>query len=104
MSELIDNNSHRIETLEGVIKKLHDGADPESLKDEFGDLLAEVGASEIAAMENSLMADGMAEGEIVLIRSSFQVAPLIDALRGKGHEVSTRKVGGDAWEAWVRKR
>lgn len=47
---------------------------------------------------------GMAEGDVVLIRSTFQVAPLIDALRGKGHEVFNRRVGDDAWEAWVRKR
>ena len=45
----------------------------------------------------------MGEGEVVLIRSSFQVAPLIDAMRGKGHEVFNRKIGDDAWEAWVRK-
>jgi len=46
---------------------------------------------------------GMAVGEVLLVRSTFQVAPLIDALRGKGHEVFSRKVGEDAWEAWVRK-
>jgi hypothetical protein len=64
MSELLDNSRHRIETLKGIIRQLHDGADPESLKAEFGDLLAEVGVSEIAAMENSLMADGMEQAEI----------------------------------------
>lgn len=46
---------------------------------------------------------GLDEGGVVLIQSTFQVAPLIDALRGKGHEVFNRKVGDDAWEAWVRK-
>ena len=64
MSELLDNSRHRIETLKGIIRQLHDGADPESLKAEFGDLLAEVGVGEIAAMENSLMADGMEQAEI----------------------------------------
>jgi len=64
MSELLDNSRHRIETLKGIIRQLHDGADPESLKEEFGDLLAEVGVGEIAAMENSLMADGMEQAEI----------------------------------------
>ena len=64
MSELLDNSRHRIEALKGIIRSLHDGADPESLKEEFGDLLAEVGVSEIAAMENALMADGMAQEEI----------------------------------------
>ncbi|MEX1311978.1 MAG: DUF438 domain-containing protein [Candidatus Sulfomarinibacteraceae bacterium] len=64
MSELLDNSRHRIEALKGIIRQLHDGADPESLKAEFGDLLAEVGVGEIAAMENSLMADGMEQAEI----------------------------------------
>jgi len=46
---------------------------------------------------------GMAIGESLLVQSTFQVAPLIDAMRGKGHDVFTRKVGDDAWEAWVKK-
>jgi hypothetical protein len=46
---------------------------------------------------------GMAAGEALLIRSTFQVAPLIDAMRAKGHAVFSRKIGDDAWEAWVRK-
>ncbi len=64
MSELLDNSRHRIETLKEIIKSLHDGADPDSLKEEFGELLAEVGPTEIAAMENSLMSDGMKQEEI----------------------------------------
>lgn len=46
---------------------------------------------------------GMAVGEVLLVRSTFQVAPLIDAMRAKGHEVFTRKVGDEAWEAWVQR-
>ena len=46
---------------------------------------------------------GMAAGDVLLVRSTFQVAPLIDAMKGKGHEVFTSKVGDDAWEARVRK-
>jgi DUF438 domain-containing protein len=64
MSELIDNSRHRIETLKEIIKSLHDGADAESVKEDFGELLAEVGPSEIAAMENSLMSEGMPQEEI----------------------------------------
>jgi DUF438 domain-containing protein len=64
MSELLDNSRLRIETLKGIIRKLHGGADPNQLRGEFGDLLAEVGPTEIAAMENSLMADGMPQDEI----------------------------------------
>jgi DUF438 domain-containing protein len=64
MSELIDNSRHRIETLKGIIQRLHDGAEPDNVKAEFGDLLAEVGPTEIAAMENALMAEGMPQEEI----------------------------------------
>jgi DUF438 domain-containing protein len=64
MSELLDNNRFRIETLKQIVKSLHDGADPESLTGEFKSLLDEVGPSEIAAMENALMADGMPQEEI----------------------------------------
>jgi len=64
MSELLDNSRHRIESLKAIIRRLHDGADPDSLTEEFGDLLAEVGPSEIAAMENSLMAEGMPQSEV----------------------------------------
>lgn len=46
---------------------------------------------------------GLPGGGVVLIRSSFQVAPLIDAMRAKGHEVFTHRVADDAWEAWIRK-
>ena len=46
---------------------------------------------------------GMAVGQALLIRSTFQVAPLIDAMKAKGHEVFTRKTGEDEWEAWVRR-
>ena len=46
---------------------------------------------------------GIAAGDALLVRSTFQVAPLIDAMKAKGHEVFTRKTGEDAWEAWVRK-
>jgi DUF438 domain-containing protein len=64
MSELLDNNRHRIETLKEIVRSLHAGADPESLTGEFKELLDEVGPTEIAAMENALMADGMAQEEI----------------------------------------
>jgi DUF438 domain-containing protein len=64
MSELLDNSRYRIETLKQIVRRLHDGADPESLTGDFKSLLDEVGPSEIAAMENALMAEGMPQEEI----------------------------------------
>jgi hypothetical protein len=46
---------------------------------------------------------GMAAGEVLLVRSTFQAAPLIDAMKAKGHEAFIRKIGEDSWDAWVRK-
>jgi len=64
MSELLDNSRHRIDTLKEIVRSLHAGADPDSLTGEFKALLDDVGPTEIAAMENALMAEGMPRGEI----------------------------------------
>jgi hypothetical protein len=74
----------------------------EGAKLEFdADALLAQGATPVAKVSEAL--GGMEEGDVVLIRSTFQVAPLIDAMRAKSHEVFTHKVGEDAWEAWVKK-
>lgn len=64
MSELIDNRRHRLETLKGMIKDLHDGAGAEDVKERFAALLSDVGAGEIGALESELMAEGVPESEI----------------------------------------
>lgn len=64
MSELIDNSRRRIEALKGMITRLHRGEPAEALQEEFGELLDEVGAGEIAAMESELIADGLDEAEV----------------------------------------
>jgi hypothetical protein len=60
-------------------------------------------AGEVPVGKATALLAGLPAGEAILIRSSFQVAPLIDAMRAKGHEVFTRRVGDGAWEAWVHK-
>jgi DUF438 domain-containing protein len=95
MSELIDNSRTRIETLKDVIRRLHEGADPDELKGQFKELLDEVGPSEIAAMEHSLMADGMPQQEIqrmcdvhaAVLGDSLDDAPPPEAV--PGHPVHT---------------
>ena len=59
MSELIDNREKRIRTLKQVIKGLHEGEDPQSVKSKLKSLVRECDASEIAAMEQQLMAEGV---------------------------------------------
>ncbi|MGQ9632723.1 MAG: DUF438 domain-containing protein [Bryobacteraceae bacterium] len=64
MSELIDNRAHRVRTLKGIIKELHAGAAPETVKEKFKTIVQETDYSEIVAMEQELMAEGMPVEEI----------------------------------------
>jgi hypothetical protein len=64
MSELIDNRAHRIQVLKDIITRLHRGVDPEAVRAELTGLVREVDSTEIAAMEQELMADGMAVEEV----------------------------------------
>ena len=64
MSELIDNRKHRQETLKGIIRDLHAGVDSEDIKARFGELLDQVGASEIADIEQSLINEGLPVEEV----------------------------------------
>ncbi|HHT68672.1 MAG TPA: DUF438 domain-containing protein [Firmicutes bacterium] len=64
MSELIDNRKHRQEKLKGIIRDLHAGADSEDIKARFSDLLDQVGATEIADIEQSLINEGLPVEEV----------------------------------------
>jgi hypothetical protein len=64
MSELINNQQMRIQTLKEVILHLHRGEAPADVRDRLKNLVSEVDASEIAAMEQQLMADGMSHEEV----------------------------------------
>ncbi|WP_227765910.1 DUF438 domain-containing protein [Zhaonella formicivorans] len=64
MSELIDGKQKRQEILKGIIRDLHAGQSPESLKERFADLIRNFGPSEIAEMEHQLIAEGMPEQEV----------------------------------------
>ena len=65
MSELIDNRAHRIRTLKEVIRHLHEGRAPAEVKSRLAALVRECDASEIAAMEQELMAEGVPASEIM---------------------------------------
>jgi len=65
MSELIDNRAHRIRTLKEVIRHLHEGKAPGEVKAQLTALVRECDASEIAAMEQELMAEGVPASEIM---------------------------------------
>ncbi|HBV98289.1 MAG: histidine kinase [Peptococcaceae bacterium BICA1-7] len=64
MSEYIQNREHRQKILKGLITDLHKGRDPEDVKREFASLTEGVDATEIAAMEQRLIEEGMHPEEI----------------------------------------
>ncbi len=64
MSEFIDNRANRIETLKKIIKRLHQGADPDEVRKQLTEIVKQTDSSEIAAMEQSLIAEGMPIEEV----------------------------------------
>ena len=64
MSELIDNRANRIRTLKEIIKKLHRGVPAKQVKEQLRELVQRVDSSEIAAMEQELIAEGMPVAEV----------------------------------------
>ncbi len=64
MSELIDNRKHRQEVLKGIIRDIHAGANVDDVKDRFAELLSQVGAAEISAIEQALIDEGLPIEEV----------------------------------------
>jgi DUF438 domain-containing protein len=64
MSEYVNNQTKRKETLKRLIRQLHEGKNVEDVKEEFAALLRDVGAAEIAEIEQALIAEGLPEMEI----------------------------------------
>ncbi len=64
MSELIDNKANRIRVLKDIIKHLHAGKAPEQVQKQMRELVKQTDASEIMAMEQELMAEGMPVEEV----------------------------------------
>jgi len=59
MSEIINNKQHKIETMKGLIKRLHSGEEEESITKQLGEILEKVDYSDVFAMENQLIAEGI---------------------------------------------
>jgi len=64
MSELIDNRTQRVQTLKRIIKSLHAGVPQDQVRQTLKDLVAETDCTEIMAMEQQLMAEGLPVSEI----------------------------------------
>jgi DUF438 domain-containing protein len=115
MSEYIDNQTKRREALKRVIRQLHEGKSVDEVKAEFAALLDDVSASEIATLEQGLIADGMPETEIKRL-CDVHVAAFRDVLDAQekpesilGHPVHTFRAENaaaaqvlDAFEAAIQ--
>jgi len=64
MSTATDEQTMRKQRLKQVIRQLHEGRSVEEVKDEFAALLEDVGATDIAAIEQELIEEGMPATEI----------------------------------------
>ena len=64
MSEYINNQTKRKEALKHVLLQLHAGQTVEQVKGEFAALLQDVGATDIAQIEQELVEEGMPVEEI----------------------------------------
>ncbi len=64
MSEYINNQTQRQETLKGIIRQLHAGASVEDVKAQFAELLAGVGGDEIVRIEQALVGEGLDPDQI----------------------------------------
>jgi hypothetical protein len=64
MSELIDNRAHRVRALKDIIKRLHAGEAPDEVRERLAQIVRETDYSEIVAMEQELIAEGMPVEEI----------------------------------------
>jgi len=64
VSEVIDNRAERIRNLKSIIRHLHAGAPAEEVAGRMREIVRETDYSEIVAMEQQLMAEGMPVEEI----------------------------------------
>jgi DUF438 domain-containing protein len=65
LSEIIDNRAQRVRQLKTIIQRLHQGEAPETVRDQLRTIVRETDYSEIVAMEQELMAEGMPAEEIM---------------------------------------
>jgi DUF438 domain-containing protein len=64
MSEVIDNKANRIRVLKDIIKHLHAGNPPEVVQRQMREIVKQTDSSEIMAMEQELIAEGMPVEEV----------------------------------------
>ena len=95
MSEHIDNGAKRRETLKKMVRQLHEGKTVDDVKHEFAELLRDVGATEVAQIEQTLISEGLPAEEVkqlcdvhvAVFRESLDVQPKPETT--PGHPIHT---------------
>lgn len=64
MSELINNREHRKKIVKDVIRKLHEGASVDDVKDQFAEVLKGVSPTEMTVIEGELIKEGLPVEEV----------------------------------------
>jgi DUF438 domain-containing protein len=101
MSELINNREKRVEELAGIIRKLHDGQDPGSVKADLARIVGETSSEEIVDMEQQLISSGMSVDEIKSmcdLHSQVLGELVVDRLQAQtpGHPLHTFQIENEA--------
>lgn len=107
MSELINNREERQRVLKELISELHDGKGVEEVKERFNQLIKNIGATEIAEMEEALIKEGVPVSEVkrlcdvhvAVFKDSLDEAPTADTT--PGHPIFTFKQENRAIEKLI---
>ncbi len=95
MTEIIDNRAFRIRTMKEIIRHLHEGGEPDEVRSQLKELVRETDSSEIAAMEQQLIGEGMPVEQVQSmcdLHSSVLQEILVEPERPKvlhGHPIDT---------------
>ena len=108
MSDLLDNRAQRIRTLKRIIVTLHEGAEPDTVREQLRQLVRTCDATEIAQMEQELIAEGVPVEQIMgmcdlhasVVREMLAEHPI--PLLTPGHPVTTFRRENDALKQQTR--
>lgn len=108
MSELLDNRAQRIRTLKRIILSLHEGADPDTIREQLREIVRTCDATEIAQMEQELITEGLPVEQIMgmcdlhasVVREILAEQPV--PLLTPGHPVTTFRRENDAIKQQTR--
>lgn len=112
MSEMINNREYRQKLLKQLIMELHEGKSVEEVKERFAELIEGVTPTEISAMENALIKEGMPVSEVqrlcdvhaAVFKGSIEEIHMAEKQEDNpGHPVFTFKAENRALERLISK-